>query len=148
MENYSLMALFFTVIILLPIIIIRNNVKSKKSILENGFKESESLPKKEVLKNRKKWTKEEFFVLAHYVIYEKGKFNDPKIVESLAEGMGRSLASVEKKISILNNINNFSQGVHTLERKIYFELFDNDIYYSYKKLDESVEIIIKNNPQI
>lgn len=91
---------------------------------------------------RRPWTTNEFIVLAFYVLYEKDGDNDLKLVETIASGMCRSFLSVQKKISIFNNIEETEEHLHVNERKVYFDLKNAGKGIAEKRMDIAVESII------
>lgn len=127
-------------------------------VTTKAFKKKRKKLEKEVFQNemnyneitsiiRRSWSREEFMVLCYYVLYEKQKYNDVNLVQTIADGMGRSYASVNKKISIINNIDSFNKNIHTLEREVYYDFVDNGEQYASQELDKAIEKIIENNPQ-
>ena len=96
---------------------------------------------------KKKWTKDEFMVLAFYSLYEREGKNDEEVINSIAIATCRSYASVYKKVVIFNNIENISENLNKLEREVYNDFKGIGEEASDLKVCKAIENIIEINKQ-
>lgn len=134
--------IFFVMVAIIAVIAVIRNVRKQK-------REVEIVDEPDTIDTsiRRPWTEEEFVVLAFYVLYEKAGDDDVNLIETIATGMSRSVASVKKKMSIFNNIESTEEHLHKLERTVYNNLKKLGYDLAENELDEAVIKIVNANPQ-
>jgi ABC-type transport system involved in multi-copper enzyme maturation permease subunit len=139
MDN-SLIFLVFILTVAMIATFLNVKAQSKARQQENASTEL-SLPV------QKKWSIDEYIVIAFYVLYKKEGNNQKLILETIADGMCRTKESVRKKVSVFNNIETRGINKNLMERTIYDELK----YIGEKEagflVDDAVASIIELNPQ-
>lgn len=67
----------------------------------------------------KGWTGGELIIICYYMLFEKGDEKNKGLINSLAEGIGRSYESILNKIEVIENIDVHNYHIYELESNIY-----------------------------
>lgn len=112
--------------------VIKYSVRRYFKVIEPNFELEE--------KSNKHWSKDELIIIAHYVVFIKKNKNDMTTIETLSDGLGRSIPSILRKISIMENISN--RDSYNLVRETYDEISVLTEQESEQLLNESIIKVI------
>lgn len=68
-------------------------------------------------KEKSHWSEDELTIVAYYVLFEKGETNDMGIINSLADGLNRSVKSILRKVYVMENFEKVNGGYKLANKK-------------------------------